>query len=554
MNGRFRFARCMIVGVLGLCGAACAADSEKVLFSFEWEEVEKIPPGKTGMAKLNEDGSFVFFPAEAMLCTKEKASAGKYSLKVVEKIDLYKRKPSDPGEPRIGMFRLPFHRLWELQAGEPQANLLLGQLLNTGGWYHLVLPKDWTGYDLLRVDVCVETAEQVKQLMLEVEDNLVEPPVSVTFDAPPGGKWVTLEMDLVNAVRERKLGLANMAHIWVRAVMKDLEESSRRMHQLMRDPAGAEELEKLRFRAYVDNIRLAKKGVPSAHPVLEGRRSVYTAKLPRSYAVEEHMLRDEFPKPFVVPKVVEPVRQSAFGVNLIQRPLVVPAAAVLPEEKKLETPKGPVKAAEPTLVPIQDMILKGCLDTKNDNKNIYNSVRLSCVAASAPEHMLVGFYIFNMGSLRAGPTAQVPLARWCTAAVATIDGKTRKGLDGSEWPTVMGGNISKVPPRQVDLGGNIGGVSQFGCSALGGAGASDYPVDMMFFVRSVFTGDAYVRTPKFFVSGDPRHCHNVGSGDLVLAPTGRIWGTWAGTDRFASGRFGKVLGSSSTWVKPSART
>jgi hypothetical protein len=105
-----------------------------------------------------------------------------------------------------------------------------------------------------------------------------------------------------------------------------------------------------------------------------------------------------------------------------------------------------------------------------------------------------------------------------------------------------------VPPRQVDLGGNIGGVPQFGCSAIGGAGASDYPVDMMFFVRSAFTGDGYWKSPKFFVSGDPRHCHNVGSGDLVLAPSGRIWGAWAGVDRFASGRFIRVVNSKSTWA------
>lgn len=64
------------------------------------------------------------------------------------------------------------------------------------------------------MDVCVETAEQVKSLMLEVEDNLVESPVSVTFEAPPAGKWVTLEMDLNRAVEERKLDLKNMAHIY----------------------------------------------------------------------------------------------------------------------------------------------------------------------------------------------------------------------------------------------------------------------------------------------------------------------------------------------------
>lgn len=51
--------------------------------------------------------------------------------------------------------------------------------------------------------------------------------------------------------------------------IKNLEETTRRMHKLVRDPAGEEELEKLKFRAYVDNIRLAKKDAVSVYPVLK---------------------------------------------------------------------------------------------------------------------------------------------------------------------------------------------------------------------------------------------------------------------------------------------
>lgn len=180
---------------------------------------------------------------------------------------------------------------------------------------------------------------------------------------------------------------------------------------------------------------------------------------------------------------------------------------------------------------------------------LYNSVRLSGVAAASPEYLLVGFYIFSMGSLRAGPTAQVPLGRFCSAAVGTVDGgKTWRGVDGYDWPTVMGGHISKVPPRLTDIGSNIGGVWQFGCGGLGGVGASDYPVDMMFFVRTVLTEKGYQKSHKYFVSGDPRHCHNVGSRDLVMDQPGRIWGVWGGVDRFASGRFATTISSASTWV------
>jgi len=526
-----------------------ADESEKVLFSFERDEVEKIQSGKTAVAKFNEDGSFIFFPPQPMVCVQEKASHGKYSCRVVERVELYKGRPTDPDEPLIGMFRLPFHRLWELHAKEPQANLLLPQLLNTGGWFSWILPKDWSGYDLLRVDVCVETAEQVRNLMMEVEDDVVEPPVSVSYEAPPGGKWVTLEMDLVQAVKERKLNLKNMAHIWIRVVMKDLEESGRRMHKLLRDPNGKDELEKLKFRAYVDNIRLAKRGSACAYPVLRGWRSVYTAKLPRSYAVEEHMLKDVFPEPVKIPKELPPVReQGVYGVNLMRRPVVVPAPREMPAEEKVEVVKVPDKVRVLPEAPIRDMIVKGCLDRNPRNAEIYNSVRLSGVSAVDMEHIVIGFYIFSMGSLRGGPTAEVPLGRWCSAAIGTVDGKTWGGVDGNEWPTVMGGHISKVPPRLVDVGGAIGGVWQFGCGGLGGAGASDYPVDMMFFVRTVLTGVGYRKSAKYFVSGDPRHCHNVGSGDVVMDASGRIWGCWAGVDRFASGRFVRINDSKSTWV------
>lgn len=545
----------VFVGLLGLCVSGCsfAAEGEKLLFGFEKEEVEKVAQKDRGIAKFEDNGDYVFlvgteknFQASEMaairpmLGSMEKCSQGKYSCKVVEKnIGLHVA--------RYPEFRIPGYRLQALHQAEPRANMRTPEIFNTSGWYEMVFPKDWSGYELLRVDVCIETADQVAKLMLEVEDEQVEPPVSLTFDPPPAGKWVTLEMDLAQAARERKLDVKNMANIWVRVDLKDMLETVRRLHRLVRDPAGKEEVEQLRFRAWVDNVRLAKRGAPSAYPVLEGKRSVYTAKLPRSYAVEEHMLKDLFPEPIPIPTDFQPAGEAKFmALNLMQRPMIVPASTEMPKEVSIPVPKGPVKLSGPSTAPIRDMIIKGCLDTKDENANIYNSVRLSSVAAAAPDYVLVGFYIFQMGSLRAGPTAQVPLGRLCTAAIATFDGgRTWKGLDGkSDWPTVMGGNISKVPPRLVDLGGNLGGVYQFGCAALGEAHIG-YPTDRMFFVRTVFTGDAYWKSPKYFVSSDPRHCHNVGSGDLFLAPSGRIWGAWSGLDRHS---FGDPIPSFSTWV------
>jgi len=123
MSRHFRFVRWAVVAVFGVVAAAWSEEGEKLLFGFEKEEVEKIAQGKSDIATFDGDGDFIFFPPEPMVCSREKASAGKYSCKVVERVD--PRRPTDPAEPRIGMFQLPFHRLWALRVGEPQANLLL---------------------------------------------------------------------------------------------------------------------------------------------------------------------------------------------------------------------------------------------------------------------------------------------------------------------------------------------------------------------------------------------------------------------------------------------
>jgi len=53
--------------------------------------------------------------------------------------------------------------------------------------------RDWSDYDLLRVDVRSDAASV--KLWLALEDNVLEPPVMRTYEIP-ADKWVTLELDL----------------------------------------------------------------------------------------------------------------------------------------------------------------------------------------------------------------------------------------------------------------------------------------------------------------------------------------------------------------------
>jgi len=73
--------------------------------------------------------------------------------------------------------------------------------------------RDWSDYDLLRVDV--RSAAPVK-LWLALEDNVLEPPVMRTYEIP-ADKWVTLELDLREAERVRELDLARITNFWLMA-------------------------------------------------------------------------------------------------------------------------------------------------------------------------------------------------------------------------------------------------------------------------------------------------------------------------------------------------
>jgi len=73
--------------------------------------------------------------------------------------------------------------------------------------------RDWSPYSRLRADVKVSVATTVR---LFVEDDFIEPPVAASYDVPPG-KWVTLELDLARAARQRKLNTRDIVNLWITA-------------------------------------------------------------------------------------------------------------------------------------------------------------------------------------------------------------------------------------------------------------------------------------------------------------------------------------------------
>jgi len=105
-------------------------------------------------------------------------------------------------------------------------------------------PRDWTGFNVLRLDVFPEKAEL--KLRVAIEDDKIAPPLEKRF-VVPAGKWSTLEVDLDKAVKERSLNVAKMLNFWT-----FWEETS------------------APTRIYVDNIRLSKRDVKATLPVITG--------------------------------------------------------------------------------------------------------------------------------------------------------------------------------------------------------------------------------------------------------------------------------------------
>ena len=81
------------------------------------------------------------------------------------------------------------------------------------------------------------------ELRLALEDDVLEPPVMRVYRIP-NGKWVTIELDLNEAVKARGLKLAKIANFWL------LGRASERAE------------------VRIDNIRIVRRGVPAKHDLI----------------------------------------------------------------------------------------------------------------------------------------------------------------------------------------------------------------------------------------------------------------------------------------------
>ena len=163
-------------------------------------------------------------------------------------------------------------------------------LMTTFQWLSKARPdlRDWSGYDLLRMDIrCKEAPVEV---WLALEDNIIEPPVMRKFKVPTG-KWVTLELDLNKAVKAREMDLAKIANFWL------IGRAS--AHSVMR----------------IDNIRIARRGAAAEYEVLRDDSSMAVS-----------IVRPERPE---VPSRSPAVKPDRSAVKLTE-PIVVAEGSIVP--------------------------------------------------------------------------------------------------------------------------------------------------------------------------------------------------------------------------------
>jgi hypothetical protein len=135
-----------------------------------------------------------------------------------------------------------------------------GAMLNTCGVFRRIFPTDWSAYDLLRLDAYGEEVKQTIRVVLEDEE--IGPPIVRNMTIEPG-KWVTLEIDLRAAARERGLELKRMASLAIGVA----------------ELAGKPKTERP-YNALIDNLRLSGHQAPAKLPVV---RDATSFALPEYY-------------------------------------------------------------------------------------------------------------------------------------------------------------------------------------------------------------------------------------------------------------------------------
>jgi len=298
------FAICLaaLVLIAAFAPAEARGAEEKILMSFEKDEVSKWPT-----VSIKEDGpgrgSFLkgeFTPGSFSFCVfrkgefreknrqtaaKGNATHGEYAL---SRINRYARKK--PGE-LADTYPL---------VQRARNGMAAKSIFNNITWPKECFEKDWSGYDLLRVDLWSKIG--MAKVWLIIEDEKIEPPVLSIAENLPKGKWVTVELDLAKAVKERGLDLKKMVNIIILALTD-----------------GGNNI-------LIDNIRLCKKGAKAKYKLLQDTRSM---KLPDPPAGKA-----EFPKAGLQPdrspvKLGKPVEiRAPFKTRAKFYPALVPTGFV----------------------------------------------------------------------------------------------------------------------------------------------------------------------------------------------------------------------------------
>lgn len=495
-----------LVLALALSGSAWPGEDEKLLLGFERAEVEKAAAqaGKNAF-KTVEGGDFQFSPKLSnntalevmngiitLSIVQGDVTQGTHALKVPGPKGTAKYFLAYPGPSFIGL------------AADPRTNIRLPEVFNTDPWFGAAFPADWSGWDLLRVDVKV-IRDGPSTLMLEVEDAVIEPPASFSYEGVKPNAWTTLEMDLGKAVEERKLDLKRMTNIFVRFDGR-------------KDTPAADEKAKAKGKeagivVLLDNIRLARKGAACALPVVQGERSAYTRTLPRSYAAEI---------------VWAPGRKE--GVTVSTDPVPRPAKV---------KPAEPAAQAGPVTIDILPLLKKG-FDAKSAEKgvtadNLHQFVVLKGVTAGSAQAQLVAFAVPALGNSMLLDKPFNPWSFGPIAAIVTTDGgKTWGGLDGpGETPTWVHKGRKAWQGTVFDGGADVMGLHDDGCLSFRTA-YEFYPGDRVFLWRTIWTGEGWKRSPILFVSGDPRWCTHAAQ-NLLQLPSGRLWCMFSSRDRSGFG-------------------
>ena len=245
--------------VLLLSVSAHAAEGGKLILGFETEELTRKKEGTWCQMTPVEGGvdfwaNFEYGEANSRAwtwpCREGDATEGKQAL--VRSVR--------PGRRQLSFRRFPFQeRYYPVLRSGSDASVIL----NTFQWLAHTRGdlRDWSGWDRLWVDVKTVKPLEVR---LWLEDETIEPPVTRTFQVPAGG-WVTLEVDLEAAGRDRGLDLKHVANFYLLAVAGE----STTVH--------------------VDNVRLVRKDAAGGPEVLRDTSPM-------------GMTAPEFPASPVVPK------------------------------------------------------------------------------------------------------------------------------------------------------------------------------------------------------------------------------------------------------------